>query len=323
MNYSLFKLKFKTAVHLGLSDSALSLYTSGEYFCADTLFSALCHTALSLYGASGVEKLCDQVRKGDLLFSDSMPWKKEIFYLPKPILLGNEHGDVPEHFRKKMKQIKWVPVSAYPHFFNSIDNGILFNAEEIDQSFTQHVEITKIAHPNSSVSTPFQVGVTYFYPDTGLYIIAAYSDPEQEIWLRTLLDALGLSGIGGKISSGYGKFFIEDQIYLNEYFDEQTQWLFTALSNSNAARQILLTASLPSEDEMEIIMPKISYQLIRRGGFIRPEGTAEYVRKKRTQYFFSAGSVSDVRYQGSLYEVGKIDGHSVYRYGKPLFLGVS
>lgn len=322
MNYSLFKLKFHTAVHFGLSDSALSLYTSGEYFCADTLFSALCHTALSLYGTDGVQKLCEQVQKDELLFSDSFPWKEENFYLPKPVLIGNERSDVPEHSRKEMKRVKWIPVRAYPSFFASVDTGVPFEAKGIDQSFSQCVETTKISYPNGIQSTPYQVGVTYFYPNAGLYFIAAYKDDEQETWIRTLLDALGLSGIGGKISSGYGKFCVEDQIYLNEYFDEQTQWLYETLSNSDAGRQVLLTASLPKEDEMESIVPKMYYQLIRRGGFVRPEGTSVSMHKKRTQYFFAAGSVSSVRYRGALHEVGRISDHAVYRYGKPLFLGV-
>ena len=46
MNYFLFKLRFETAVHFGPSDAALSLAASEEHVRADTLFSALCQTAL-------------------------------------------------------------------------------------------------------------------------------------------------------------------------------------------------------------------------------------------------------------------------------------
>ena len=53
MNYFLFKLQFETAVHFGSSDAALSLATSEEHIRADTLFSALCQTALCLYGRAG------------------------------------------------------------------------------------------------------------------------------------------------------------------------------------------------------------------------------------------------------------------------------
>ena len=55
MNYFLYKLSFTSPVHFGLSDSALSLYTSGESFRGDRLFSALCHSALSLGGEKRLE----------------------------------------------------------------------------------------------------------------------------------------------------------------------------------------------------------------------------------------------------------------------------
>ena len=57
MNYFLFKLRFETAVHFGPSDAALPLAASEEHVRADTLFSARCHTALSLWGEDGVQAL--------------------------------------------------------------------------------------------------------------------------------------------------------------------------------------------------------------------------------------------------------------------------
>lgn len=54
MNYSLIRLRFDGLAHFGTSDSALSLFTSEDHFYADTLFSALCHTALSLHGIDGL-----------------------------------------------------------------------------------------------------------------------------------------------------------------------------------------------------------------------------------------------------------------------------
>ena len=65
MNYFLFKLRFETAVHFGPSDAALPLAASEEHVRADTLFSALCQTALCLYGPEGVEELCGQVQEGE------------------------------------------------------------------------------------------------------------------------------------------------------------------------------------------------------------------------------------------------------------------
>ena len=53
MNYFLIKLEFDSCVHFGTADSAQSLSASEDHVLADTLFSALCHTALQLHGQDG------------------------------------------------------------------------------------------------------------------------------------------------------------------------------------------------------------------------------------------------------------------------------
>lgn len=63
MNYYLYKIAFETAVHFGSSSSAQSLYVSEDHFCADTLFSALCHTALALRGQEGLERICQAAKE--------------------------------------------------------------------------------------------------------------------------------------------------------------------------------------------------------------------------------------------------------------------
>ena len=67
MSCFLFSLRFTAPVHFGLSDAAMSLYASEETFRADTLFSALCHTALHAEGEAGVTRLCEAVRRHALL----------------------------------------------------------------------------------------------------------------------------------------------------------------------------------------------------------------------------------------------------------------
>lgn len=49
----------------------------------------------------------------------------------------------------------------------------------------------------------------------------------------------------------------------------------------------------------------------------------ETLIKKQTQYFLTAGSVLQRTYQGKLYDVGIGVPHPVYRYSKPLFMGVT
>lgn len=81
MSCFLFSLRFTAPVHFGLSDAAMSLYASEETFRADTLFSALCHTALHAEGEAGVTRLCEAVRRGELTLSDAMPYCGDTFYL--------------------------------------------------------------------------------------------------------------------------------------------------------------------------------------------------------------------------------------------------
>ena len=44
--------------------------------------------------------------------------------------------------------------------------------------------------------------------------------------------------------------------------------------------------------------------------------------KKQTQFFLAAGSLFSQKYHGELFNVYNGGAHKVYRYSKPLFLGV-
>ena len=136
-----------------------------------------------------------------------------------------------------------------------------------------------------------------------------------------MLDWLGATGIGGKVSSGYGKFHVVQKFCLNTPSDAQTKWLRRALS-ANRAPYLLLTTSLPQTDELDSALKDASFQLVRRSGFMASD-RVETPLKKKTQYALSAGSVLQNRYQGALYDVGLSDVHPVYRYSKPIFMGVT
>ena len=294
MNYFLFKLQFDTAVHFGGADSALSLYTSEETLRADTLFSALCHETLVQHGEEALEQLCAQVRQGKFLLSDTMPWYGETFYLPKPIAASESTEEVETTLRKKVKKLAWIPVLAFDRYARSLHEGH-FTPDEQPESFGTHYEQTKAAVPMQGDTMPYQVGLFRFAPDCGLYFICGFTEDGQDEDLEYLLDWLGATGIGGKVSSGYGKFHIVDKIYLNEPFDEQTEWMYHALSAEHAP-YLLLSTSLPQTDELDNALEGASFQLVRRSGFMASD-RVETPLKKKTQYALSAGSVLQNRYQ--------------------------
>lgn len=321
MNSYLFKLRFTTAVHFGLSDSALSLYSSAEAFCADTLFSALCHTALSLRGTDGVEELCKWVREDTLRLSDAMLWRGDAFYLPKPLARSQSTMEVPAADRKAMKKLQWLPVEAFDGFARSLAGGKPFEPRKYAARFGQAVEMTRAHVTDGADTVPYVVGAFVFDEDCGLYILVQ-CEAQRLSWMRTLLQALGLSGIGGKVTSGYGRFTIDAEIHLDAPCDMQTEWLNRAL-NKESPKYLLVTTSLPQEKELDDALSGASFALIRRGGFVSSDTYAEMARKKRTQYFLASGSVLAHRFDGDLYEVGCGGAHKVYRYGRPIFLGVN
>ena len=324
MDYYLFKLRFEGAVHFGTADSALSLQASADHFCADTLFSALCHTAGSLWGEAGIERLCRQAEAGALLLSDSMPWRvcggEDVYYLPKPCAVSQTKKEIPSALRKAMKRLAWIPVEDMDAFRDSLAGKALYCPGE--EPFGEGGARTQAAVRDGRDTVPYQVGTFRFFPSCGLYFLAGCADDEQAQQLQTLVSALGMSGIGGKVSAGYGAFSVEDVILLNEPFDAQTQWLYEALVCPRPKHYLLLTTSLPADDELEEALHGAMFQLARRGGYVQSATSSNAPQRKRTQVFLAAGAVLERPFSGALYTVAQGDGHAVYRYSKPMMLGV-
>ena len=328
MSYFLIRLRFNTAVHFGASDSADSLSLSLDHILADTLFSALCHTALQLYGESEVERLISMAKAGSFKLSDTMPWRvdekgDDEWYLPKPMIHSNHKTEISHDEQKKLKKLKWISVNDFQKYIDSVNDKVKFAPENEAAQFGFDECVTRVAIDESSGNTPYRVGLYRFCEDCGLYIIAEIDD-EYEERLASLLYTLGCNGLGGKVTSGLGKFDFDaadDMLKLDANNSYAPEWLHRALTNPSRAN-MLLTSSLPRDDELEKSLDGASYLLVRRGGFAMSESFAPTPTKKRTQYFFRAGSMFERRYDGDVYIVGKGAAHSVYRYSKPIFLGV-
>lgn len=316
MNCLLFQLKFNTPVHFGSQDSALSLYGSEAHFRADTLFSALCHTAAQLNGEDGVQRLIGLANSGKLLLSDSMPWQGDTLYLPKPYCTAKTRREQPADQRKKLKKLAWIPVERFDEYCTALRTGELFSCDA--PAFGHTDEVVKAVVPEWEDTVPFPVGIYQFRENAGLYFMMECERADQS-WLQELVTALGFSGIGGKVSAGYGKFAVLAASELEGSADAQHRWLYAAKQRSGGT-QLLLTSSLPEEGELESVLSDASYQLVRRAGFVGANAGAP--GKKQTQHFLDAGSVLNMRFDGDVYPVADLGTHTVYRYSKPMFLGV-
>lgn len=326
MDYYLYKLRFDRAVHFGPSDSSLSLSGASDHFCADTLFSALCHTARALWGDAGLDALCAQVRAGELLLSDGMPWRErgadDIYYIPKPCAVSGLKQDIPPKLRKTMKKLSWLPVNDVEAFAASL-RGKGFYVPEAETPLGVVEQRTCAAIQDGQDARPYQVSAYRFFPGCGLYFLAGCATSAQGEQLSRLLTALGLSGFGGKVSAGYGTFQLEDTLYLNEPFDFQTEWLYNALTADKPNHYLLLTSSLPADNELDAALDGAQYQPVRRGGFVQSNAFSDSPLKKQTQYFLASGAMLKRPFSGGLYQVGQGGRHPVYRYAVPLMLGVS
>ena len=142
MNYFLLKLAFDTAVHFGGSDSAVGSQSSALTLRADTIFSALCHTALEVYGEPALEELLVSADADALRISNAMPWRGDSFYLPKPIAASTSPAELSTVERKAVKKLAWIPVSKFDRYTASLHSGA-YPLGELDQSFGQAYEQTK------------------------------------------------------------------------------------------------------------------------------------------------------------------------------------
>ncbi len=319
MNCFLYQLRFNTAVHFGGSESALSLYTSEDFFRADTLFSALCHTALQLHGERGLTRLLELAKNGELVLSDAMPWAGERYYLPKPYYAAQTARELPAEKRKAMKKLTWLPAERYDEYCQSLRTGEWFECEAV--STGTYSESTKAMVQEEGDALPYPVGLYWFRENCGLYFLAMLAEERDRAWLSELVSVLGVSGIGGKVSSGYGRFSVVKEQDLSRTQDPGESCLYEALTRTGS-HSVLLTTALPREEELEAALDGAGYRLVRRAGFVASNTYADGPRKKQTQYYLSAGSVLSNRFSGDVYQVGVGGTHPVYRYGKPMFLGV-
>ena len=306
MSYHLFRLRFPAGLSLGdgrLSDSSISLR-------ADTVFSALCFEYMSLENTP--DGLVDLVKKGGLKISDAYPFVDDVLYLPKPLVRVNS-GEKEEGAKKAFKKLMYVPSDKMDDYVQgkfTKDDALRIGAEfRVGQGgVTTKASISR----KGEETTPYHVGVFMFEKNAGLYFLAQTANDECFKLLKELLDRLSSTGIGGKKSSGYGRFDVS-----REPLPPHIRM------DGEAKRYVSLSVGLPKDEEMGIAIEGASYALLKRSGFVASASYADntYERKKDL-FVFSSGSVFVNKFEGDVYDVSNGGSHPVYSYAKPLFAGI-
>lgn len=308
MKYSVYKLEFSAGVHLGetsLEDSEFQIH-------ADTIFSALCLQALYSGGEDELNKFCGMVREGRIAISDALPYMNDKLYIPKPMMAVQSEREGNSADKKNFKKMKYIPVDMLDDFLAGNIDAQAVNSELKDLGKSELRTMASIKGLEETL--PYHVGVYRFSKDCGLYIIAAYEKDDDLYYLEELLIALSYDGIGGKRSSGLGRFAVKT--------GKVPEKLEKALQNTSAEKYIALSVCLPEEDLTDELIADSSYGLIRRGGFAYSSTYSDEPRRKKDIYLFQPGSVFKERFKGGIFDVSDGGRHPVYKYAVPLWLGV-
>ncbi|MBC7362149.1 MAG: type III-A CRISPR-associated RAMP protein Csm4 [Candidatus Aminicenantes bacterium] len=320
MEYLRIKLKPKSFLHLGEREGWLE--GSKIHIPSDTIFSALCHCHLLLYGE--VDSFIQAFKEEPpFLLSSAFPyWEDELYFpLPKNQMFGNvkssENG-------KELKKVKFVNLKLLLRLLN---NEHLEDLEdEIDKSQEldclpridkkeragkklvpwEVEDVPRIAlsrfnnHPGENF---FHFGQVHFAENSGLFILVNLKDESWENKVRALFNLLADEGIGGDRTAGKGLFYPPefDRLFIPE------------VSEANASYAV--STYFPRDEEL-VGLEKGFYELEVRKGYIFSLHNRSY--RRRSLRLFSEGSIFPAaNRKGALVDITPevFTAHRVYRYG--------
>lgn len=305
MSYHIYEFKFSSGVHFGIN----SLDDTGFTFGSDTLFSALCIEALKM-GETPFNNLVKYAKEGKLLISDAFPLIDGEYYLPKPMKKIEYQDEGNSSAKKAFKSMKYIPFSQFNKYLHGKMTGE--EAGKIKMPGRKVIK-TSASIKGNEEADPFRIGTYYFGENEALYIVVKTESQEIENFFEDLIDAVSLVGIGGKRSSGLGKF---------ELYRRKISELLLSKLNSESEVYMSLSGTLPKDEELEKVMEKAEYMLVKRSGFVSSCTYGESFMRKKDLYILSAGSCFRSKFEGDVYDVSSKGKHPVYRYAKPLFIGV-
>lgn len=306
MEYAVYKMLFPQAVHFGHN----TLESSEMTFHADRLFSALCHEALK-QGEDTLERLVSMTEEGNILLSDAFPFDGNEYFLPRPLARINQNfQDEDVSKRKLFKKLEYLPLSMFPDYLAGNMRVESLPGQDFG-SFSMKVSVK--LEPGEE-SEPYRIGTFAFHDDCGLYIIVGYIAADDRMFVEDLLEKLSFSGLGGRRSSGMGRF---------ELLPGKLATVGLERLQGEYQTYMTLSVSLPKDDELENVMTGARYLLVKRSGFVASSTYAKEFRRKRDVYAFQAGACFSRCFSGQILDVSNGGHHPVYCYLKPLFMGLS
>jgi CRISPR-associated protein Csm4 len=298
------------------------------------MFSAICSEMVSAQSYDTLEKFVNLAKNGRLKLSDLFPYHSDdkgntSFYLPRPKIDFNTSIDTDDLKKtrsrlmneKFLSKEKFFKITELKKIFEMLATGKNRIRGEIIE-FTESSVTTKVNCRNG-VSMPYFISSQTFKEGNGLYGIIELdiSDiAEKEVILNQLqnfIELLGYSGIGGKRSSGYGKFELLDDILdvAEGDFYEDIAELNNMLTAEKATMYMSVSVLHPLESELSDVK-KGWYSIKKRSGF------SDNI-KRNDIYMIEAGSCFQKKIIGNIIDISdKRINHPVYKYGAGMYVGL-
>lgn len=306
MEYKLYCLEFLTGVHFG----SKNLDSTEITFHADTLFAALFQEALKM---EKQKEFLNAVSEGRIVLSDAFPYIGKNYYIPKPMIsvrVDDNEKQGNSRQKKMFKNLKYIPVNTVEAFINGTFPEELM--EDMQYLGTNGMKVS-VGIRGMEEPQPYRVSTYHFTDGSGLYIIAGMESEKDQECLDELFESLQYTGLGGKNSSGMGRFKCRVCDIPREMKEQLTK---------KASMHLLLSTALPEDEELEDILKGATYSLLKRSGFIDSQTYAAQQMRKSDIYVFSAGSCFVNTFKGKVIEERNGGTHPIFRYAKAFFMGV-
>ena len=334
--YTVYRLKFKTQLHLGRTTGAaqtgsLGLEKTETYISADTLFSAICQMWTTFYDTASLTDFLNPytAENGSLPFTltSAFPYANNVYLFPKPLIFKSTS--------KKSKRVQFVSRSLFENIitgnlptFDEKDEKNVITGEKVWVNSEEKKQLKKAMNEKLNVwetttrprvsidrqteeSSIWHVETVQFNECCGLWFAVNYDSDETKQKIETLLRVLGDNGIGGERNAGYGLFDFDEVALEIPTSEDSTQF-------------VTLSPICPkSSDQLEhLLKGDIAYNLNPLTGWVTSAGAAS---KRKQINMFAEGSVLNASDEsiGRLVDL-KPDNwtHPVYRYGYAWQVGI-
>lgn len=306
MEYQVFKLDFLSDVHFGTG--GLTKVQGTVY--ADTIFSALCIEADRM---GSLPRFVEMALNDRFRISDGLPYIGRSLYIPKPLAQVSFEKEGDSKIKKAVKRLEYIPVHKLDSYLSG-EMDVEAEGKTFRDGFGEKRLVEKAYVPYGSDARPYGVGVFAYRENSGLYILFGYEEEEIYDLVCDLMESLSYSGLGGERSSGYGRFELK--------MGNLDPDILKRLKGNNYQEYVSLSLTLPDDGELTSLTERSSFRMVRRGGFVLSENYADSSRKKKDCFLMAAGSVFPERFSGRILDVSDYGRHPVYRYARPLLLGV-